>query len=145
MNDHDVTFDRIAADLGLPRSRLISMSKSGYRKRHPDNAVVFNATIADAMGAPLWWGDVDLTLDESKLVELAEQIGIDLYLYFEGDSRKGFVKSIDSANAVVYISDEGLVSLGSRVPLTRDAAGRIVRDLGDAHEAPRGRGEQSVE
>lgn len=90
------------------------------------------------MGTRLWWGDVDLTLDESKLVELAEHVGADLYLYFEGDSRKGFVKSIDSANAVVYVSDEGLVNLGTRVPLMRNPAGRIVPDRRDASGRPTG-------
>jgi hypothetical protein len=125
-------FDRVAADLGLPRSRLITASKSGYHERHPDNVVVFNATIADAMGTRLWWGDVDVSVDEGKLVDLAAQVGVDLYLYFEGDSRDGFVKAIDSANAVVAISDEGLVTLGTRVRLVRDVTGRIVLDRRDA-------------
>ena len=42
--------------------------------------------------------------------------------------------SINPANAVVSITHNELVRLGTRVPLMRDAAGRIVHDYRDALE-----------
>ncbi|HLX33823.1 MAG TPA: hypothetical protein VKR30_01125 [Candidatus Limnocylindrales bacterium] len=118
----------MAAGLGLPRSRLVSWSKSGYWARHPDHAIVFNATIADAAGTRLWWGDLDLTRDEAALVELARLVQLDLHVYIEGDSRRGFVEVIDPGHAVAVVGANGQVRLGDRTPLTRDPRGRIVAD-----------------
>lgn len=121
-------FTDIAASVGLPVGRLVSFSKSAYHALYPDNAVVFNSTLADLEGNRLWWGDVDLTDDEATLVELARRSGRDLRLYFEGDSRPGFVKTIDPARAVVAVSPDGRVTLGTWWPLKRDSGGRIVRE-----------------
>lgn len=107
---------------------MVGPSKSGYHRLHPDHAVVFNATIADEDGNRLWWGDVDLTDDEATLLELAQRVEIDLYLYFEGDSRRGFVKTIQRSTAVVVARADGEILLGDRALLTRDAQGRIVYD-----------------
>lgn len=82
-------FADVAAELGLSLSRMVGPSKSGYHRLHPDHAVVFNATIADEDGNRLWWGDVDLTDDEATLLELAQRVEIDLYLYFEPTELSG--------------------------------------------------------
>lgn len=120
--------EEVMEEIGLERSRLIDQSKSSYATRYPDHAVIFNATIADALGRRLWWGDIDLTLDESALVYVAQRVGFDLYLYFEGDSRKGFVDNINRAHAVVRVSPVAGVVLGDRIALRRGPDGRIVRD-----------------
>jgi predicted Zn-dependent protease with MMP-like domain len=38
------------AKVGLHHGRMISGSKSGYRRAYPDHVVVFNAALADADG-----------------------------------------------------------------------------------------------
>jgi hypothetical protein len=119
---------RLATELGLPLSRLIAQSKSGYIRRHPQHALIFNATIADSTGRRLWWGDLDLTIDESILVQLAERVGLDLYVYYEGDSRRGFVETIDPINAVFLVHPEGTVDPGTRSPfIFRSPFGRLIR------------------
>ncbi len=65
--------------------RMMSLSKSGYHNRHPDHAAIFNARIALDAGV-IWWGDLDVTLDEPKLAELAQRIGEIVYVLYEGDS-----------------------------------------------------------
>ena len=40
----------------LIEGRMISASKSGYMKRHPDNLVLFNANVFDEDNKKIWWG-----------------------------------------------------------------------------------------
>ena len=65
---------------------MISFSKSGYRKEHPDHVPVFNGNVC-LLGGKVWWGDLDLTLDEPKLVELARRVGQTVYVLYEHDGR----------------------------------------------------------
>lgn len=56
-------------------ARLISWSKSGYRRRRPHHLVIFNAELwllRDRL--PFWRGDLDLTLDEPQLRLIAARI-----------------------------------------------------------------------
>jgi hypothetical protein len=95
----------LAAELGLPWGRMITESKSWYGRAHPEHLAVFNATVADEAGTDLWWGDLDLTLDEPKLAAL------------------------DAANAVARFTPDGEV-LGpgpSDGTLDRDEEGRLRR------------------
>lgn len=122
--DEDVV--RLATELGLPLSRLIAASKIGYMRRHPQHAVIFNATIADSTGRRLWWGDVDLTIDEDILVQLAERVGLDLHVYYEGDSRRGFVDRIDPTNTVLLVHPDGTVDRGTQAAIFRNPFGRLI-------------------
>jgi hypothetical protein len=72
--------------IGLEFSRLISGSKSGYRKRFPDHEVYFNANIFTENGK-IWHGDLDLNLDSEKLQNLANELQTDLYILSEMDGR----------------------------------------------------------
>jgi hypothetical protein len=77
-----------------------------------------------ATGATL--ADVDLTTDEDILVQLAERVGLDLYVYYEGDSRRGFVGTIDCANSIVVVHSDGTVDPGTRPPsIFRSPFGRL--------------------
>lgn len=66
--------------------RMISYSKSGYEERHPDHAPVFNANVCLAAGK-VWHGDLDLTLDEAKLLELAHRVGETIFVLYEQHGR----------------------------------------------------------
>lgn len=71
--------------LGWP-GRMISQSKSGFRERHPDHAAVFNANLCVEAGK-IWFGDLDLTIDEPLLLELANQLDEQIYVLREMDGR----------------------------------------------------------
>jgi hypothetical protein len=65
-----------------PTARMITNSKSEYVHFNPCHVVIFNADIV-ANNERVWHGDIDLTLDEEKLVELAQQLGTSLSVYHE--------------------------------------------------------------
>jgi hypothetical protein len=70
--------------------RMISGSKSGYRKVYPENVPVFNANlvIEDAgKYVKIWHGDVDLTTDAEKLLKASEKTAKKLYVLYEMDAR----------------------------------------------------------
>ncbi|HWH24329.1 MAG TPA: hypothetical protein VNW68_05480 [Candidatus Limnocylindria bacterium] len=79
--------EKIAAALGLPNGRLISWSKSWYRELFPDHLVLSNASITDASGRRLWWGDLDASVDEEKLVALARALERRLFVFYEAHFR----------------------------------------------------------
>lgn len=132
----DRIVEEVAAGLGLPNGRLISQSKSGYHRLYPRSFAMFNASIADDAGKLLWWGDLDLTVDEAKLVELAQALGQRLHLLFEGSTH--FKDPLPVEAAAVVIEADGSVVLSDRFLAVRDANGRIVRE-------PRPRDDRSVE
>jgi hypothetical protein len=74
---------------GFGIARMISGSKSGYRNAHPDNLVCFNANIFVLGEGKVWFGDLDITLDEGELKKVAEGLGKDLYVLREMDGRFG--------------------------------------------------------
>lgn len=83
--------DIIRQNLGVA-GRMISGSKSGYRQVNPDNAVIFNANIIASNletqdHAKVWYGDLDITLDELALNEIAKISGLKLYILYEMDGR----------------------------------------------------------
>jgi hypothetical protein len=99
----------IAACLGPP-GRLVGMSKTGYREQHPDHLAVFNTNVCFAAGK-VWWGDVDLTLDESKLVRLAAQTDETVYLLYERDGRFANEEAPLLAQAVYSVTPNGHIRL----------------------------------
>jgi len=68
-------------------SRMLSGSKSGYVQAHPDNLVIFNGNIVIEKHGKIWYGDIDVTLDEEKLQVIANELCRDLYILSEHDAR----------------------------------------------------------
>jgi hypothetical protein len=121
-----------AALVGLPNGRMISWSKSGYRRNHPNHLTVFNGTIADDTGAGLWWGDLDLTIDESRLVQLAADLYTSLHVFHEGDwPRFGHEDRVsDFGRATLTVRPTGEVEVPEYLTgsVVRDGQGRLVHD-----------------
>jgi hypothetical protein len=121
-----------AAKVGLPDGRMISGSKSGYRRLYPDHVTVFNGTLADAEGAGLWRGDLDLTLDEPKLLALAAELGTTIHVIYESDAmfvRRDEPYRFELSSALVRITPEGETIAGPhrwRPKLARNDAGQLV-------------------
>jgi len=70
-----------------PPGKLISGSKSGYRSMYPTHFVIFNANVCTASQGKIWYGDLDLHLDKGTLMEIAHEMGTDLYILYEMDGR----------------------------------------------------------
>ncbi len=72
---------------GFVAGMIISMSKSKYRRMHPLNLVVFNASIQviPKIGDEFWIEpcDVDLTKSHKKLLELSKTINGSILVYGE--------------------------------------------------------------
>jgi len=66
--------------------RMISASKSMYESPVADSVVVFNGNICTESGK-IWYGDIDVGVDEAKLKALAEAIGEKIYILREHDAR----------------------------------------------------------
>jgi hypothetical protein len=75
----------IEEHLGLP-GRMVSGSKSSYRRRHPSRLVAFNANLL-IEGEKVWWGDIDVTADEKALVAIAGSLDADVRVLYELDGR----------------------------------------------------------
>ena len=71
--------------LGMP-GRMISASKSSYRDQHPAHVAIFNANVCIASGK-IWFGDLDLTLDEPQIRELADSLDEQVFVLSEADGR----------------------------------------------------------
>ena len=75
--------DDIFYDYGLVNGRVISFSKSLYRELNKENLIIFNAVVTDKKGKILWNGDLDINKDKHKLFNISEELGTDLYVFYE--------------------------------------------------------------
>ena len=90
--------------------RMISGSKSGYRKQFPKNVAVFNANLCTTEGK-FWYGDIDLTADKSKLVFLAKELDKDIYVLYEMDARFENEKNPLLDRAIIVFKSDGTIQL----------------------------------
>lgn len=81
---------------GLISGRMISGSKSGYRKLYPNNRVYFNANIFVLGEGKVWFGDLDLTKDRELLEQISISCGKKLYVVPEMYGRFGNENKDDS-------------------------------------------------
>lgn len=82
-----------------PMGRMLSGSKSAYANAHPKHTVYFNGNVYDSSATKLWYGDVDLTKDGTKLKQLARQLGESLYVTREMPFRFDGATPVSLANA----------------------------------------------
>lgn len=67
--------------------RMLGISKSSYRLRHPDHLIVFNANVCTRSNGKIWHGDLNLDLDLADLQVLAAALNEDVYVLREYDAR----------------------------------------------------------
>lgn len=90
---NNIKIDKIIKDLeieGFNMARMISHSKSFYRKTFPYNQVYFNANIFIHNGKEfekIWYGDLDITKDGYKLKEIAFNNNVIFYVLSEMEGR----------------------------------------------------------
>ena len=68
--------------LGFPGT-MISGSKTAF----PDHKVVWNSNVCTKEHGKIWFGDLDLTVNENKIKELAQKLNIRVYVLYEMDAR----------------------------------------------------------
>ena len=86
--------------------KMISGSKSLYREVNPLNVSIFNANVVvetDSGLQKVWYGDLDLTLEEKKLIELSTLLGKKVYVIREMDGRFDNENSPIVSNAVYSV------------------------------------------
>jgi hypothetical protein len=116
-------YKRQLAETVGPAGRMIALSKAGYREQHPDRVLVFNASLALRVGK-LWHGDLDLSVDEPVLVELACRLGHTVYVLHERDARFEHERQPLLERAVYWVDSEGLCWFDRR-RIERDRGGRL--------------------
>jgi hypothetical protein len=116
-----------------PVGRTIACSKTSYRENHPDRAPVFNANLA-LRGGKVWHGDLDLSVDEPALVELARRLAQTVFVLYERDGRFEHERQPRLEEAVYRVNQEGLYRFDhhrierDREGILRPRAGRRGRD-----------------
>ena len=110
--------DAIIETLGWP-GRMIRDSKTTYRDEHPDHPPVFNANVC--LGTDkVWWGDLDLTIDEEPLLDLASRTGQTVSVLYETDGRFRFEDHPLIAEAVYSAAPSGHTLVDSALAERRD-------------------------
>lgn len=94
--------------LGM-RARCLG-SKSGYSSTYREHLVVFNSNVISERHGKVWYGDLDITLEESKLRDVATQIG-KIYVLREMDGRFQNEKEPKIERAV-YMTDGFISEIG---------------------------------
>jgi hypothetical protein len=64
-----------AEDFLGPAGYLLAASKTAYRRQNPGHHILFNACIFTKQGEQIWFGDLDLTLNQENLQNMANILG----------------------------------------------------------------------
>lgn len=75
---------------------------------------VWNANICTKKFGKIWFGDLDLTTDEQKLIELAKGFGEELYILREMDARFTTEANPRFDRAVACVTGSGLALCDER-------------------------------
>jgi hypothetical protein len=107
-----------------PRGRLVSYENTLYLDAGADHFVEFNAAIWFNAGQ-VWWGDLDLTLDEPILAGLAAETGETVYVVWEDDGHGRLTRPVSHEQAIYRVSPDGEVGMMEAL-FERDADGRLL-------------------
>ncbi len=94
-------------------ARMISGSKSSYSNSYPDNFVIFNANVCTKEDGKIWYGDLDLTIDEPKLKALAAELQKEIYVLYEKDGRFSDELNPPIDRFVFMVSPSGETTIGT--------------------------------
>lgn len=105
-------------------------SKSGYCKRFPRNVMIFNANVycgmPDGSIQKIWYGDMDLTLEEQKLQYLAERLGRLVYVFYEMDGRFLRGEPANAERAIYLTAGQGQALFRHKLYGVARVRGRLV-------------------
>jgi hypothetical protein len=89
-----------------PKGRMFG-SKGQYRHDHEDHLIVFNSNICTEDGQKIWYGDLDLTLDEPALLKIAKSLKQKIYVLYEQDARFENENAPKLEKATLVVDAEG--------------------------------------
>jgi hypothetical protein len=104
--DNDKITKQIEEVLGIC-GKLLSYSKSRYRKDNPKDIILFNSNIfieIDSIPRKVWFGDLNVTKQKEQLQELSKKLNTKLYCLYEYDGRWLSEEKTDLARAVVVFN-----------------------------------------
>ena len=109
-----VDLTKVAEEILGHYARLISGSKSLYRREYPNHIVFFNANVFTKEDGKIWYGDIDLTEDEDKLKLLAKKLGKEVFLLQEMEGRFENENKKDNTvqQSALWSSVSGLINWG---------------------------------
>lgn len=112
--------------------RMLSGSKSAYRDQYPDHIVVFNANIVIKLESggfdKVWYGDIDITIDENALKSAVLDTGCELYVLREMDARFEFENAPNIDNYVFKTDGvESTLPENEHNKFIRNKRGQIIR------------------
>lgn len=129
------TYENTFNDYGLYLNRMVSHSKSYYRRMFPYNKVCFNANIfiyedkvpvnikhnnynfpilieSDKFSKKIWFGDIDITTEGHILKDIAKKINKKIYVLTEHDGRWGNEeKQIDLESKAFWNTDQEIIEI----------------------------------
>ena len=128
-------YEKIFNENGLFLNRMISHSKSYYRRMFPYNKVCFNANIfiyedkipvnikhnnynfpvlieTDCFSKKIWFGDIDITTEGHVLKDISKKINKKIYVLTEHDGRWGNEeKQIDLESKSFWNTDQEIIEI----------------------------------
>ena len=120
--------------LGMP-GKMVGASKSIYTYDNPSNIVIFNANLATKDDGKFWYGDIDLTLSMDTVIDIAKDIGKDVYVLYEMDARFENEENPKLDKAVLVVSPEGKLKWSESMDrIVTKSENRYVLDLLDEKE-----------
>lgn len=125
--------------LGTPGCN-ITHSKGQYQWDNPTNIVIFNSNVYSVAGEgdspeKIWWGDLDLTLQEGLINLLAQSVGTTIYVLYEADGRWENAATPVLSN-YVYRTDGVHPQVNPRDTWSRTTGGQLIRPERTPPEAP---------
>lgn len=103
------TETKVYAIMGWP-GKMLNASKFTYDKLHPTHVAFYNANLF-TNDQKIWYGDIDVTIELSKLIEVAKAMETYIYLLREGDGRFENEENPDLMKAVFTIQPNGETTL----------------------------------
>lgn len=106
-------YELITEELG-EIGTLITFSKSEYIRRNPKNIVVFNSNII-INNEKYWYGDIDISLNKHKLINLSKIFNETIYILYEKDCRYETEHNPNINNYVIKFEPNGDYKLHNRL------------------------------
>lgn len=106
------TETKVYAIMGWP-GKMLSASKSMYDKKYPTHATFYNGNLF-TNDKKIWFGDIDVTIEMPKLVEVAKVMKTFIYVLREMDGRFESEENPDLTKAIFTIQPNGETALNQK-------------------------------
>jgi len=98
--------------------------------------MVFNSNVCTST-EKIWYGDIDVTIEEEKLVRLAKELGETIFLLYEGDCRFEDEENPPIEKAIIHVFPSGMVALNADLEeLYTKEGSRMVRIIKEKEPEP---------